>query len=285
MPNQILTVLEAYRDTLFTDLFPGRTEVPKTLIFAKDDHHAEEIVGIVREVFGKGNDFAKKITYKVDDADPEQLLRQFRNDYNPRIAVTVDMIATGTDVKPLEALIFLRDVKSELYFEQMKGRGARTINPNHAARVTPDAEAKTRFVLVDAVGVTETLKQVSQPLERKHTVGFDRLLDDVAAGRRDEDALSTLAGRLAALDRKIDAASRASIAQKTGGLDPKALANRLLDAVDPDTIEREAIAQHGPAPYRWDVDAVDLHHHDVEPGQIGAHPFLHACSRQRHEVP
>jgi type I restriction enzyme, R subunit len=248
VPNQIMTVLEAYRDSLFTDLFPGRTEVPKTLIFAKDDHHAEEIVGIVREVFGKGNDFAKKITYKVDNADPEQLLRQFRNDYNPRIVVTVDMIATGTDVKPLEALIFLRDVKSELYFEQMKGRGARTINPTMLRQVTPDAEEKTRFVLVDAVGVTETLKQVSQPLERKHTVGFDRLLDDVAAGRRDEDTLSTLAGRLAALDRKIDAASRASIAQKTGGLDPKALANRLLDAVDPDTIEREAIAQHGPAP-------------------------------------
>jgi type I restriction enzyme, R subunit len=202
----------------------------------------------VREVFGKGNDFAKKITYKVDNADPEQLLRQFRNDYNPRIVVTVDMIATGTDVKPLETLIFLRDVKSELYFEQMKGRGARTINPTTLRQVTPDAEEKTRFILVDAVGVTETLKQVSQPLERKHTVAFDRLLDDVAAGRDDDDTLSTLAGRLATLDRKIDAASRASIVQKTGGLDPKALANRLLDAVDPDTIEREAVARHGPAP-------------------------------------
>ena len=133
VPNQIRTVLEAYRDSLFTELFPGRSEVPKTLIFAKDDHHAEEIVGIVREVFGKGNDFAKKITYKTDGGDPEQLIRQFRNDYNPRIAVTVDMIATGTDVKPLEVLIFLRDVKSALYFEQMKGRGARTITPTQAA--------------------------------------------------------------------------------------------------------------------------------------------------------
>ena len=121
VPNQIRTVLEAYRDSLFTELFPGRSEVPKTLIFCKDDHHAEEVVGIVREVFGRGNDFAKKITYKTDGADPEQLIRQFRTDYNPRIAVTVDMIATGTDVKPLEVLIFLRDVKSALYFEQMKG--------------------------------------------------------------------------------------------------------------------------------------------------------------------
>jgi type I restriction enzyme, R subunit len=202
VPNQIRTVLEAYRDSLFTELFPGRTEVPKTLIFAKDDRHAEEIVGIVREVFGKGNDFAKKITYRVDNADPEQLIRQFRNDYNPRIAVTVDMIATGTDVKPLEVLIFLRDVKSELYFERMKGRGARTVNPTMLRQVTPDAE----------VGVTETLKQVSQPLERQRIVGFDRLLDDIAAGRRD-DALSTLAGRLARACRRMRGASRHRICQ------------------------------------------------------------------------
>jgi type I restriction enzyme R subunit len=247
VPNQIRTVIEAYRDSLFTELFPGRREVPKTLIFCKDDHHAEEVVGIVREVFGKGNDFAKKITYRTDGADPEQLIRQFRNDYNPRIAVTVDMIATGTDVKPLEALIFLRDVKSELYFEQMKGRGARTITPTALRQVTPDAEEKTRFVLVDAVGVTESLKQVSQPLERSRAIGFDKLLDEIATGRRDDDALSTLAGRLAALDRKLDDAARAKIAQKAGGLDPKGLANRLLDAVDPDVIERAVVAKHGPA--------------------------------------
>jgi type I restriction enzyme, R subunit len=245
-PNQIRTVIEAYRDSLFTDLFPGRTEVPKTLVFAKDDHHAEEIVGIVREVFGRGNDFAQKITYKVDQGDPENLIRRFRNDYNPRIAVTVDMIATGTDVKPLEVLIFMRDVRSELYFEQMKGRGARTINPTALRQVTPDAAEKTRFVLIDAVGVTESLKQVSQPLERKRAIGFDKLIDGVAAGRRDDDAISTLAGRLAALDRKIDPADRARIAAKTGGLDPRAIANRLLDTVDPDAIERQVVAQHGP---------------------------------------
>jgi type I restriction enzyme R subunit len=213
------------------------------LIFCKDDHHAEEVVGIVREVFGKGNDFAKKITYRTDSGDPEQLIRQFRNDYNPRIAVTVDMIATGTDVKPLEVLIFLRDVKSEQYFDQMKGRGVRTLSPTQLRQVTPDAEEKTRFVLVDAVGVTESLKHVSQPLERKRAIGFDRLIDDIAAGRRDDDALSTLAGRLAALDRKIGDRDRAAIAKATGGLDPKAIANKLLDAIDPDVIAREAAAR------------------------------------------
>jgi type I restriction enzyme R subunit len=236
VPNQIRTVLEAYRDSLFSELFPGRTEVPKTLIFAKDDHHAEEITGIVREVFGKGNDFAKKITYKTDGGDPEALIRSFRNDYNPRIAVTVDMIATGTDVKPLEVLIFLRDVKSELYFEQMKGRGARTISVEKLREVTPDAEAKTRFVLIDAVGVSESLKTVSQPLERIRAVAFDRLIDDIAAGRRDDDAFATLAARLAALDRRIGDKDRVAIIKAAGGVDLAGLASRLLDAIDPDTL-------------------------------------------------
>ncbi|PYE99909.1 type I restriction enzyme R subunit [Rhodopseudomonas faecalis] len=235
VPNQIRTVLETYRDTLFTELFPGRSEVPKTLIFAKDDHHAEEITLIVREVFGKGNDFAKKITYN-SGADPEELIRRFRNDYNPRIAVTVDMIATGTDVKPLEVLIFLRDVRSELYFEQMKGRGARTISPEKLREVTPDAEAKTRFVLIDAVGVSESLKTVSQPLERDRKIGFDKLIDEIAAGRRDDDAFATLAARLAALDRRIGDKDRAAIVKASGGVDLAGLASRLLDAIDPDVL-------------------------------------------------
>ena len=236
VPNQIRTVLETYRDTLFTELFPGRTEVPKTLVFAKDDHHAEEITGIVRDVFGKGNDFARKITYKTAGGDPEGLIRAFRNDYNPRIAVTVDMIATGTDVKPLEVLIFLRDVKSELYFEQMKGRGARTISAEKLREVTPDADAKTRFVLIDAVGVSESLKAVSQPLERDRAVSFDRLIDDIAAGRRDDDAFATLAARLAALDRRIGDRDRAAIVKASGGIDLSGLASRLLDAIDPDAL-------------------------------------------------
>jgi type I restriction enzyme R subunit len=237
VPNQIRTILEAYRDSLFTELFPGRYEVPKTLIFAKDDHHAEEIVAIVRDVFGKGNDFAKKITYTATD-DPERLIRQFRNDYDPRIAVTVDMIATGTDIKPLEVLIFLRDVKSELYYEQMKGRGARTISIDKLREVTPDAEAKTRFVLIDAVGVTESLKSISQPLDRDRVIAFDKLIDNIAAGQRSDDAFATLAARLAALDKRITDKDREAIIKATGGLDLTALASRLLDAVDPDALAR-----------------------------------------------
>jgi type I restriction enzyme, R subunit len=125
----------------------------------------------------------------------------------------------------------------------MKGRGARTITPTQLRQVTPDAEEKTRFVLVDAVGVTESLKHISQPLDRERKIGFDKVIDDIAAGRRDDDAISTLASRLATLDRKIDDKARAVIANAAGGLDQKALAHKLLDAIDPDTIEREAAAR------------------------------------------
>jgi type I restriction enzyme R subunit len=247
-PNQIRTVLETYRDTFSTDLFPGRTHLPKTLVFAKDDNHAEEIVKIAREVFGRGNDFAKKITYRIDGADPEQLIKQFRNDYFPRIAVTVDMIATGTDVKPIEALIFLRDVRSELYFEQMKGRGVRSINTSDLQAVTPDAEAKTRFVLIDAVGVTESRKIVAPPLDRDRAIAFDRLLDNVAAGDRRDDTISTLAARLAALDRRIDPEVRADLAKACGGRTLADLAGALVEAIDPDAILQASIARYGPAP-------------------------------------
>lgn len=244
-PNQIRTVLETYRDTLPTELFPGRANVPKTLIFAKDDNHAEEIVTIAREVFGRGNDFAKKITYRTDGADPEQLIKQFRNDFNPRLAVTVDMIATGTDVKPIEVLIFLRDVRSELYFEQMKGRGVRSINPSDLQAVTPDADAKTRFILIDAVGVTESKKTVAPPLDRDRAIAFDKLLDNVAAGDRREDTILTLAARLAALDRRIDPDTRTDLAKEANGQTLADLASTLIAAADPDRLEKEVNAKHG----------------------------------------
>jgi type I restriction enzyme R subunit len=129
-PNQIRLIIQEFKRALKADIFPdrieanGEYEVPKTLIFAKTDSHAEDIIAIVREEFGEGNEFCKKVTYNAED--PKSVLNRFRNSWNPRIAVTVDMIATGTDVKPLEVLLFMRDVKSVNYFEQMKGRGTRT---------------------------------------------------------------------------------------------------------------------------------------------------------------
>lgn len=249
VPNQIRTVLQCFRDNLFTELFPERSGewVPKTLIFAKDDNHAEEIVHIAREVFGEGNEFCKKITYRNTSEDPKALIKGFRVDPMPRIAVTVDMIATGTDIKPVEILLFMRDVKSAGYFEQMKGRGVRSIDEADLRQVTPDAHTKTRFILVDAVGVTETIKTVSQPLERKRTLSFQALLEQIAAGRRDDDALSSLAGRLAALEAKLEPEDRERVAQATGGTDLHGLAAGLLTAIDPDEVEGAALTAAGVA--------------------------------------
>ncbi len=232
--DQIRTVVRTYRDKLKSDLYPGRTEVPKTLIFAKTDSHAEDIVEIVREEFGKGNEFCKKITYRTSEK-AEDLISAFRNSYDPRVAVTVDMISTGTDVRLLEVLIFMRDVKSQHYYEQMVGRGTRTISGTDLLAVTPDAENKTRFVLIDAVGVTESAKNTDvRPLERKPGVSFEKLLEAVAFGERDADTLTSLASRLARLDRQVDQRGREAIAQAAEGKDLKALAGALVDAVDPD---------------------------------------------------
>lgn len=246
VPNQIRKVLQCYRDTMFTELFPGRTGnwVPKTLIFAKDDNHAEEIVTLAREVFNEGNEFAKKITYQAKER-PKELIKAFRVDPFPRIAVTVDMIATGTDIKPVECVIFMRDVKSEGYYEQMKGRGVRTIPDATLREVTPDAKTKTRFVLIDAVGVTETQKAASQPLERKRSVSFEKLIEQIAQGRRDDDAVSSLAARLAALDHQIDPEDQSRITQAADGRTLRQLAHGLLNSISPDIVQAEVINRHG----------------------------------------
>jgi len=242
--DQIRTVIRTFRDKLFTEIFPGRTEVPKTLIFAKDDSHADDIVQVVREEFGKGNEFAVKITYRTYGAKPEDLLASFRNSYNPRIVVTVDMIATGTDVRPLECVFFMRSVRSRTFFEQMKGRGVRIINPDDLKGVTPDADHKTHFVIVDAVGVTETELSDTQPLDRKKTVGFDKLLNQVSFGNRDPDVISSIAGRLARLNKQITKADRAEL-QESAGIDLEQLVGSLVAALDPDEQYVEAQKQSG----------------------------------------
>jgi type I restriction enzyme R subunit len=247
VPDQIRTVIRAFRDAL-PDLFLGRGEVPKTLIFAKDDSHADDIVQIVREEFGKGNEFAQKITYKTTGRKPEELIAEFRNSYYPRIAVTVDMIATGTDIKPLEVLFFMRSVKSQGFFEQMKGRGTRTITDGDLRAVTPDAaHGKTHFVLVDAVGVCERTKTDEPPLERKRSVAFDKLLDAVALGAHDEDTLSSLAGRLGRLATRLTPAEAEAVARASGGQSARDLAVALIGALDPDRRVEAARAASGQA--------------------------------------
>ena len=239
--DQIRTIIRTFKEKITTELFPGRTEMPKTLVFAKNDSHAEDIVHIIHEEFGKGNDFCKKITYKTTGEKPENLIASFRNSYFPRIAVTVDMVSTGTDIKPLECLLFMRDVKSRVLFEQMKGRGTRTISYTDLKGVTPDATSKTHFVIVDAVGVCENDKTDSRPLERKKSISFEKLMESVAWGNRDEDTLTSLAGRLARLDRALDEKDKQEIENITGGKPLTQIVNSLLDAVDPDKKTDKAI--------------------------------------------
>ena len=239
-PSQIRNVIKTFKEKLLKEIFPNRKEVPKTLIFAKTDSHADDIIQTVREEFGEGNDFCKKITYKVEE-DPDLLLNSFRNAYNPRIAVTVDMIATGTDVKPIECLLFMRDVKSKNYFEQMKGRGTRTLNKDDLKKVTPSAnENKTHFVIIDAVGVTKSIKTDSRPLERKPTISLKDLMLNVAMGNHDEDTYTSLANRLTRLDKIISDNEKDKFENISDGKTIKDICIQLLSSYEPDYIIEEA---------------------------------------------
>ena len=244
-PSQIRTVIRQFRKALMEEIFPnrydenGQYEVPKTLIFAKTDSHADDIINIVREEFNEGNDFCKKVTYKIDE-DPKSVLNRFRNQYYPRIAVTVDMIATGTDVKPLEVLLFMRDVRSANYFEQMKGRGTRTINDDSLQLVSRTAKSKTHFVIVDAVGVTQTKKTDSRPLERKPTVPLKDLLGAVTMGVAEEDLFTSLANRLIRLNKEVTEKEKEKIETLSRGKSLGQMSAELLSAFDLDKIDEEA---------------------------------------------
>ncbi|MCC7388138.1 MAG: DEAD/DEAH box helicase family protein [Phycisphaerales bacterium] len=264
--DQIRTIVQTFRDRLFTEIFPGRRVVPKTIIFAKDDSHADDIVDIVREEFGKGNDFCQKITYRTgmlrtiqevigEDGTPrkvpvytrtggktgEEVLQVFRNSYEPRIAVTVDMIATGTDVKPVEIVFFMRGVRSSNYFEQMKGRGVRVMNPDQLKGVTPDARSKTRFVIVDAVGVCEQAKREPRPIDRQPSKSLDQVLQFIAAGGTDPDAVSALAGKLAKLSLDMTEDQHAEV-ESVAGTPLSTLVANLEHALDADAAHTHAAA-------------------------------------------
>jgi type I restriction enzyme, R subunit len=244
--DQIRTVIRTFRDKVKTEIFPGRKHVPKTLIFAKDDAHAEEIVQIVREEFNEGNEFAQKITYKTEGAKPDELIRQFRNEFNPRIAVTVDMIATGTDIKPLEIVFFMRSVKSRNYFEQMKGRGVRVMKNDDFKAVTPDAMAKEKFVIVDAVGVCESEElNETRPLDKKPAVSFSKLLKAIRYGKPNKDNLSSMASRLSRLQKKLTDKQFNEIDKITKGKILSDFSSGFIEAIDEDQIFYEAQKKFG----------------------------------------
>lgn len=238
-PSQIRTVIRVFKEKVTTEIFPGRKEVPKTLIFAKTDSHADDIIKIVREEFGKGNDFCKKITYQADN--PQSTLSEFRNGFNPRIAVTVDMIATGTDVKPLECLLFMRDVKSKNYYEQMLGRARRVLDIDDLVKVSPSAnKPKAYYAIVDAVGVSKSVKSEMRPLDRKPSVSLKDLMTSIVMGARDDDTLTTLASRLLRLHKVLNLKEQNEIKELSDGIPLNGIARNLLNAFDEDVIRDRA---------------------------------------------
>ncbi|GAA4421881.1 type I restriction-modification enzyme R subunit C-terminal domain-containing protein [Acidovorax lacteus] len=240
-PDQIRTVVRTLQARWQADMFPQRQELPKTLIFAKDDNHAEKIVEILREEFGRGNEFAQKITYRSAQGggtSPDQLIKDFRSSYYPRVAVTVDMIATGTDIKPVEIVVFMRSVKSRSFFEQMKGRGVRVCNPTDLAAVNPgEGVKKDHFVIVDCVGVCERDKTDSRPMDTKKSVPLDKLLQAVSLGNIEDEVLSSIAARLSRLDKDASDADRAKVVALSGGKTLRDLARGIVDALNIDATQ------------------------------------------------
>lgn len=240
-PEQIRTVLRAYKDAIYTDLYPERRSddeafnwkyIPKTLIFAANDMHASDIVEAVRDVFpGQADAFVQKITYSAGDSN--ELIRSFRNDKDFRIAVTVTLVATGTDVKPLEVLLFMRDVNSEPLFIQMKGRGVRTINDDVLQTVTPNASSKDLFYLVDAVGVTEHVHNAFGVIveANKHKT-LRLLLEQIRMGYIPDDNIRLLASFLSRVNHKAKDKHKQKFTEISGGYVLKDIAERLYSVVE-----------------------------------------------------
>lgn len=208
-PSQIKLILETFRDAVYTEMFidpqrePNMDYLPKTLIYALNDAHASNIVKIAKEVFNRKDDrFVQKITYSAGDSN--ELIRQFRNDKDFRIAVTVTLVATGTDIKPLEVVMFMRDVTSKTLYIQMKGRGVRTIGDEQLRNVTPNALSKDLFYLVDAVGVTEHEHSITGPYEGpgEQALTLKKLFEIITHGNVCDEYLRILAGRLSRIHKK-----------------------------------------------------------------------------------
>jgi type I restriction enzyme, R subunit len=241
-PDQIRLIVKTFKEKL-PEIFPGRKEVPKTIIFCKDDSHAEDVLKIVREVFDADWNFAQKITYK-SQGNTDDLIRDMRNDPRFRIAVTVDQISTGTDIKVIECLIFMRYVRSRTHFDQMKYRGVRTIDPTDLKAVTGSADEKTHFVLVDCVGISDNdhAWADTKPLDNSApTVPLKKLLEQIAMGSSHPELLTTIAARLSRLDKRLSDAQQAEIS-KTVGTTLKEVATALVEAADPNKAELAAHA-------------------------------------------
>ena len=249
--DQIRKVLTAYKEAIYTDLYPEREKqwkyVPKTLIFAKDDNHAMEIVDVAKEVFEDEFDgsvpanFVQKITYSAGDSNA--LIRDLRTEKEFRIAVTVTLVATGTDVRPLEVVLFMRDVRSDVLYTQMKGRGCRTIKDDKLREVTPNADTKECYYIVDAVGVTEHDHSIPGPGfgPGKRTLSLVQLLEHLAHGEVSDENLLLLRNYCSTINKRYE--DNAMFGKHldyfitTYGFAPRSLANSIQNAFDHGILE------------------------------------------------
>ena len=216
-PDQIRKVLEAYKKSIYEELYPDREKrweyVPKTLIFAKDENHATQIVEIAKQVFGEEfgggvvpEHFVQKITYKAEDSNG--LIRDLRAEKDFRIAVTVTLVATGTDVKPLEVVLFMKDVHSDVLYTQMKGRGCRVVDDDKLREVTPNANTKECYYIVDAVGVTEHEKVIPHPIINPgpgvKVLTLEALLEHLAHNELSDENLWLLRDYCSTINRRYE---------------------------------------------------------------------------------
>ena len=253
-PNQMKLVIESYKNAIYSDLYPEREKdwnyIPKTLIFAKDDNHATEIVDIVKDVFGKefetGNvpeHFVQKITYSAGDSNA--LIRDLRTEKDFRIAVTVTLVATGTDVKPLEVVLFMKDVHSDVLYTQMKGRGCRVINDDKLKEVTPNADTKECYYIVDAVGVTESEKYIPKPgpgpVAPKRTLSLEHLLEHLAHNELSDENLMLLRDYCATINRRYENnplfGKHLDYFISDYGFAPRTIANNINEAFEENRVE------------------------------------------------
>lgn len=246
VPSQIETVVRAYKDAIFESLYPDRKKdwnmIPKTLFFAKKETHAQDILKAIEKVFKDEfpdkklpEHFAQLITCKSGNSN--QLISDFRNNKDFRIAITVTLVATGTDVRPLEVLVFMRDINSEVLYTQMKGRGCRTIDDDKLRNVTTNANSKDFYYLIDAVGVTEHEKSMPTPNGgegRKKVLSLKDLLEHLAHGEVSNENLNLLAGYLSNVNKKAEPEDLIELNELIKTTAIKQICLDIYAAIDPD---------------------------------------------------
>ncbi|MFA4877015.1 MAG: DEAD/DEAH box helicase family protein [Methanoregula sp.] len=205
---------------------------PKILIFAVNDlahtSHADQLVDLARDIFGKGDSFVQKITGKVDR--PLQHIREFRNRPQPSVVVTVDLLSTGVDIPDLEFIVFLRPVKSRILFEQMLGRGTRK-----GERFTD----KSHFVVFDCFGGSllryfrEATSITAEPPE-KETRLITQVIKDIWDNRDRNYNAKVLVRRLQRIDKEMSGEGRDLFAAYVPSGDLKRYASGLQHALQQD---------------------------------------------------